>query len=41
VVAGLSASSETSIQDADSFKVSYPGFLRDLHQLGCRVAVRK
>ncbi len=41
VVAGLAASSETRIEEHESFKVSYPGFLRDMHQLGCRVEVRK
>jgi 3-phosphoshikimate 1-carboxyvinyltransferase len=40
-VAGLVASSPTMIEDADSFKVSYPGFLRDMHQLGCRLVVRR
>ncbi len=40
-VAALAASSETVIDDTDSFNVSYPGFVRDLHQLGCRVEVRK
>lgn len=40
-VAGLVSSSETRIDDNDSFNVSYPGFLRDMHQLGCRLEVRK
>ena len=40
-VAALSATSDTKIDDTDSFNVSYPGFVRDLHQLGCRVTVRK
>lgn len=40
-VAGLAASSETRIEDNDSYNVSYPGFLRDMHQLGCRIEVRK
>jgi 3-phosphoshikimate 1-carboxyvinyltransferase len=40
-VAGLVASSEVRIEDNDSFNVSYPGFLRDMHQLGCRMEVRK
>ncbi len=40
-VAGLVSSSETVIDDVDSFNVSYPGFLRDMHQLGCRVVVRR
>ena len=39
--AGLASSSETRIDDNESFKVSYPGFLRDMHQLGCRMVVRK
>ena len=41
VVAGLIASSETRIEDNESFMVSYPGFLRDMHQLKCRVEVRR
>lgn len=40
-IAGLASSSETLVDDNDSFKVSYPGFLRDMHQLGCRMVVRK
>lgn len=40
-VAALASSTETRIEDDESFKVSYPGFLRDLHQLGCRVEVRR
>ncbi len=40
-IAGLVASSPTMIEDNDSFKVSYPGFLRDMHQLGCRLVVRR
>jgi 3-phosphoshikimate 1-carboxyvinyltransferase len=40
-VAGLASSSETKIDDNYSFNVSYPGFLRDMHQLGCRMEVRK
>ena len=40
-VAGLVASSDVRILDNDSFNVSYPGFLRDMHQLGCRMEVRK
>lgn len=40
-VAALVSSSETKIDDTDSFNVSYPGFIRDLHQLGCRLTVRK
>lgn len=40
-VAGLVASSETRIDDDQSFMVSYPGFLRDMHQLRCRLEVRK
>jgi len=40
-VAGLVSSTETRIDDDESYKVSYPGFLRDMHQLGCRLVVRK
>jgi 3-phosphoshikimate 1-carboxyvinyltransferase len=40
-VAGLVSGTGTVIKDDESFKVSYPGFIRDLHQLGCRVEVRK
>jgi 3-phosphoshikimate 1-carboxyvinyltransferase len=40
-VAGLVASSETRIDDDHSYMVSYPGFLRDMHQLGCRLEVRR
>ncbi|MBU0624696.1 MAG: 3-phosphoshikimate 1-carboxyvinyltransferase, partial [Candidatus Thermoplasmatota archaeon] len=40
-IAGLVSSSETKIDDNYSFNVSYPGFLRDMHQLGCRMEVRK
>jgi len=40
-VAGLAAATDTIIQDTESFAVSYPGFLRDMHQLGCRMKVRK
>ena len=40
-VAGLVSTTETKIDDNESFKVSYPGFLRDMHQLGCRLVVRK
>jgi 3-phosphoshikimate 1-carboxyvinyltransferase len=40
-VAALGSGTETVIDDEESFKVSYPGFVRDLHQLGCRVEVRK
>jgi 3-phosphoshikimate 1-carboxyvinyltransferase len=38
-VAALGASSETRIDDDSSYSVSYPGFIRDMHQLGCRMAV--
>jgi len=41
VVAALACGSETRIEDEDSFRVSYPGFLSDMHQLGCRVEVRR
>lgn len=40
-VAALVSSSETRIEDNDSYLVSYPGFMRDMHQLGCRLEVRK
>lgn len=40
-VAALVSGTETVIEDDESFKISYPGFVRDLHQLGCRVEVRK
>lgn len=40
-VAGLVSTSNTNIDDDDSFKISYPGFIRDMHQLGCRLVVRK
>ncbi len=40
-IAGLVASSPTLIEDNDSYKVSYPGFLRDMHQLGCRLVARR
>lgn len=40
-IAGLVASSDTRIVDDQSYIVSYPGFLRDMHQLGCRLEVRK
>ena len=39
--AALVASSDTRIIDSQSYMVSYPGFLRDMHQLGCRLEVRK
>lgn len=40
-VAALVSASETWIDDDDSYNVSYPGFLRDMHQLGCRLVVRR
>ncbi|HEX9908780.1 MAG TPA: 3-phosphoshikimate 1-carboxyvinyltransferase [Thermoplasmata archaeon] len=40
-LAAFAASSETRIEDDESYKVSYPGFLRDMLQLGCRLEVRK
>ena len=40
-VAGLVASSETRMADSESYAVSYPGFITDMHQLGCRLAVTK
>lgn len=40
-VAGLACSSESRLEDDSSFSVSYPGFLADMHQLGCRMEVRR
>lgn len=40
-VAALVSASETVIDDDESFKVSYPGFIRDVHQIGGRMEVRK
>ncbi|MDH3365145.1 MAG: 3-phosphoshikimate 1-carboxyvinyltransferase [Thermoplasmata archaeon] len=40
-VAALVSTTDTVIEDDESYKISYPGFIRDLHQLGCRVEVRK
>lgn len=40
-LAGLVSTSGTRIADDSSYKVSYPGFLRDMHQLGCRLEVRR
>ncbi len=40
-VAALVSTSELRIEDNESYKVSYPGFLRDMHQLGCRLEVRR
>lgn len=40
-LAGLVSSSGTRIADDSSYKVSYPEFLRDMHQLGCRLEVRR
>ena len=40
-VAGLVSTSETRIEDNESYAVSYPGFITDMHQLGCRLAVTK
>ena len=40
-LAGLVSTSGTRIEDDSSYKVSYPGFLRDMHQLGCRLEVRR
>ncbi len=40
-VAGLACDSETRIEDDSSFSVSYPGFISDMHQLGCRLEVRR
>lgn len=40
-VAALAASSQTRIEDDTSFGVSYPGFIADMHQLGCRMEVRR
>ena len=40
-IAGLVSTSETVIGEAESFNISYPGFLRDMHQLGCRMVVKR
>ena len=40
-LAGLVSTSGTRIADDSSYTVSYPGFLRDMHQLGCRLEVRR
>jgi 3-phosphoshikimate 1-carboxyvinyltransferase len=40
-LAALASTSGTQIEDDESYKVSYPGFLRDMHQLGCRLEVRR
>lgn len=40
-LAGLVSTSGTRIEDDSSYKVSYPGFVRDMHQLGCRLEVRR
>ncbi|MGD9963115.1 MAG: 3-phosphoshikimate 1-carboxyvinyltransferase [Thermoplasmata archaeon] len=40
-LAGLVSTSGTRIADDSSYEVSYPGFLRDMHQLGCRLEVRR
>jgi 3-phosphoshikimate 1-carboxyvinyltransferase len=40
-VAALVSTSQLRIEDTESYKVSYPGFLRDMHQLGCRLEVRR
>ncbi|MBN1678277.1 MAG: 3-phosphoshikimate 1-carboxyvinyltransferase [Candidatus Thermoplasmatota archaeon] len=40
-VAGFACGSETRIEDEGSFSVSYPGFIADMHQLGCRMEVRR
>jgi len=40
-VAALASSGETRIEDDESYSVSYPGFVRDMHQLGCRLEVRR
>lgn len=40
-IAGLAATGDTVVQDNDSYAVSYPGFMRDMHQLGCRMKVRR
>ncbi len=40
-LAGLVSTSGIRIEDDSSYKVSYPGFLRDMHQLGCRLEVRR
>jgi len=40
-LAALVSTSGTRIEDDESYKISYPGFLRDMHQLGCRLEVRR
>jgi len=40
-IAALVSTTDTVIEDDESYRISYPGFIRDLHQLGCRVEVRK
>ena len=40
-IAALVSTTETVIEDDESYRISYPDFVRDLHQLGCRVEVRK
>jgi 3-phosphoshikimate 1-carboxyvinyltransferase len=40
-LAALVSTSGTRIEDDSSYRVSYPGFIRDMHQLGCRLEVRK
>ncbi len=40
-VAALVSTTDTVIEDDESYKISYPGFIRDMHQLGCRMEVRK
>jgi 3-phosphoshikimate 1-carboxyvinyltransferase len=39
-VAALVADGETSIGDSDCFRISYPGFLRDMVSLGARMEVQ-
>ena len=39
-VAALVANGETSIGDGDCFKISYPGFVRDMVSLGARMEVQ-
>jgi 3-phosphoshikimate 1-carboxyvinyltransferase len=40
-LAGLVSTSGTRMEDDSSYEISYPGFLRDMHQLGCRLEVRR
>jgi len=39
-VAALVAEGETSIGDGDCFKISYPGFVRDMVSLGASMEAK-